>query len=351
MKIALLAPPYLSVPPKGYGGTEKIVSLLTEGLVSRGHDVTLFASGDSRTKAKLHSIFPQALGNSGLTKGDALLPLLHYHECVKKSGEFDIIHSHAQYLGLFALQSIKTPVVHTWHGSYYPGEVPEEKRQVLSAFKDARYISISNNQRGGLPELNYLVTVYNGIDMSLYPFIEKPAGDYLVWVGRITEKKGPLAAIQTAKKLNMKLVLAAAVDPVDQQYFDSVIKPEIDGVHIRFTGEIGHDELIGLYGNAIATLFPITWHEPFGLVLTESMATGTPVVAYDSGSVPEIVVHGKTGMIVPVEAGVDGLARAVDHAKALSRTDCFTHVKDHFSKEHMVEGYEAVYKQIGEQKA
>ena len=154
MKIALLAPPYLSVPPKAYGGTEKIVSLLADGLVDHGHDVTLFASGDSATRAKLHSIFPKELGNSGLNKGSALMPLLHYKECFKMASDFDIIHNHAQYLPMFLADFVKTPVVHTMHGSFYPGEVPEEKRKILSSFKNHYFISISDNQRGGMPELN-----------------------------------------------------------------------------------------------------------------------------------------------------------------------------------------------------
>jgi glycosyltransferase involved in cell wall biosynthesis len=344
MRIGLLAPPYLPVPPAGYGGTEKIVSLLADGLVEKGHEVTLFASGDSHTKANLISIFPKALGNSGLNKGDALLPLLHYHECAKRADTFDIIHSHAQYLGLFGLSGVHgTPVIHTWHGSYYEGEVPDEKRKVLEAFADNHFITISDNQRGGMPNLHYVKTVYNGIDLSLYPFCEKPNGEYLLWVGRIVEKKGPLPAIQAAKKLGMRLILAAAVDPVDQAYFDSVIRPEVDHEHISFTGEVNHDQMVDLYRNAKATLFPISWHEPFGLVLVESMASGTPVVAYKAGSVPEIVEDGKTGFIVD---SVDGLVDSVKKIGDIDRATCRKHVEDHFSKEKMVEGYEQAYELV-----
>jgi len=156
LKIALLAPPYLSVPPKAYGGTEKIVSLLAEGLVDLGHDVTLFASGDSQTRAKLISIFPEELGNSGLSKSNPLMPMLHFRECFLRAGEFDLIHNHAQYMPMFFSEYVKTPVVHTMHGSFYPGEVPEEKRQVLMAFKKQPFISISNNQRKVLPDLKFI---------------------------------------------------------------------------------------------------------------------------------------------------------------------------------------------------
>lgn len=346
MRIALVAPPYLSVPPKGYGGTEKIVALLADGLVGRGHDVTLFASGDSMSRAKLMSIFPVAIGNSGLAKGDLLLPLLHYHEVLANQNEFDLIHSHAQYVGLFVFDRVEIPVVHTWHGSFYPGEVPESKRQVLSAFPGANIISISNNQRGGMPSLHYVATVYNGLDQGEYPYIQKPKGQYLVWVGRITKKKGPLPAILAAKQLGMPIQLAAAVDPIDQAYFESAILPEIDGTSVLFHGELSHKDLMDLYGNAMATLYPITWHEPFGLVMIESMACGTPVVAYNSGSVPEIIEDEKTGFVVDGAGGIDALARAVKNISSIDRSMCRARVVSHFSSETMIGRYEEVYEKI-----
>ncbi|MBI4990952.1 glycosyltransferase [Candidatus Gottesmanbacteria bacterium] len=224
--------------------------------------------------------------------------------------------------------------------------MPEEKRQVLQTFKNHRFISISNNQRGGLPELNYVATVYNGIDTSEYTYVEKPRGDYLLWVGRITEKKGPLAAIEVSQKLKMPLVIAAAVDPVDRPYFEKIIKPKIDGKLITFVGELTQETLNNLYGNSVCTLFPINWHEPFGLVMIESMACGTPVVAYNIGSVSEVIAEGKTGYVVEVETGVDGLIHAVKNISGIQRGDCRSHVVERFSKEAMVEGYEAVYQRI-----
>lgn len=346
MKIALLAPPYLSVPPKAYGGTEKIVSLLADGLVDLGHDVTLFATGDSRTRAKLASIYPEELGNSGFNKDLPYLPLIHYNECFRRADEFDIIHNHAQYLAMFQAQFCKTVVVHTIHGSYYPGEIPEEKRKVLEVFKKHNFVSISDNQRGGMPDLNFAGTVYNGLDIDKFDYIEKPKGDYLLWVGRIVAKKGLIEAIETAKILKFPLVIAAAIDPADRPYFEKEIKPHIDGKLISYIGEITHETSSGLYGNALATLFPITWHEPFGLVMVESMACGTPVVAYNYGSVPEIVENEKTGFIVDSEIGVVGLVHAVREIGRIQRGDCRARVIDKFSKEKMVSGYNDVYKKI-----
>lgn len=343
MKIAMLAPPYLSVPPEGYGGTEMIVSMLTEGLVTRGHDVTLFASGDSKTSARLVSVFPKALGNDGTKKADALWPLIHYLNCFRAQDQFDLIHSHAQYLGLFFAEFARIPVIHTWHGSFYPGEAPDEKRAVLAAFPKEKIVSISNNQRGGMENLNYVKTVYNGIDLSLYPYKEKPEGNYLLWLGRIVEKKGPLDAIRVARKLNIPLKLVAAIDPVDRPYYETVIKPEIDGSLITFLGEIERGQEAQLYGNAIATLYPITWHEPFGLVMAESMASGTPVVAYDIGSVSEIVKDKETGFVVDSRAGIDGLATAVQSIGTVRRAACRKRVEELFTKDTMISDYEAVY--------
>ncbi|OGG03122.1 hypothetical protein A2W14_04625 [Candidatus Gottesmanbacteria bacterium RBG_16_37_8] len=346
MRIALLAPPYLSVPPKAYGGTEKIVSLLSDGLVERGHEVTLFASGDSQSRAKLVSVFPEELGNSGLAKGSALLPLLHFRECFRRANEFDLIHNHAKYLPMFLAEFVKTPIVHTMHGSFYPGEVPEEKRKILATFKKQFFISISDNQRGGMRELNYAGTVYNGLDVAEYTYVEKPRGDYLLWVGRITEKKGPGVAIEIASRVNKQLVIAAAIDPVDMSYFEREVKPKIDGKRVNFVGELTQATLDELYGNAFCTLFPISWHEPFGLVMIESMVCGTPVVAYNMGSVAEVIEDGKTGFVVDPKVGIDGLVHAVKEINRIQRGDCRGRVVAKFSKEAMVAGYEAVYKKI-----
>ncbi len=355
MKIAQLAPPWLSVPPQAYGGTEIVIHSLTEGLVKKGHDVTLFASGDSRTSAKLSYVFEKSLGNNGLSK-DALRPLLHYIECFDRAEEFDIIHNHAQYFAMFLAHLIKVPVVHTIHGSYSPEYNPEEKIQTLKRFKNHNFVSISNSQRNDLPELNYLATVYNGTDTMKYAFSPEPGG-YLLWIGRITRKKGPVDAVEVARKLDMKLRIVAAIDPVEQDYFDKEVKPLIDGERITFDREVKGDEKIYVYQNALCTLYPIHWNEPFGLVMTESMACGTPVIAYNQGSVQELIKDGKTGFIVNSDdgpqaefsikdKGIDGLVTGVKRIQEIKRRNCRKHIEENFSIQQMVDGYEAVYRKI-----
>jgi len=320
---------------------------LSEGLVANGYDVTLFASGDSQTKAKLVSIFPKALGNNGFQKNSALLPLLQYRECLLRQDDFDIIHSHVQYLGLFTFEKARPQVVHTWHGSFYKDEVTEEKRLVLGKFKNSNFISISNNQREAMPELNYIQTVYDAIDTSDYSFVEFPKDPYLLWLGRITEKKGPLEAIKVAKELNMPLVMSGAIDPIDQEYFDSVIKPELNTKLITFYPELKKtEEIKKLYQNALCTLYPISWHEPFGLVMVESMACGTPVVAYKIGSVSEIITDGKTGFTVDPALGIAGLKDAVKRIAQIRRSDCRKDIEVRFSKERMTKDYIEVYKKL-----
>lgn len=356
MRIAQLAPPWLSVPPLAYGGTEIIVHLLTEGLVKKGHEVTLFASGDSKTSARLSFVFKTALGNSGYNKKEPLHPLLHYIECFDRAKEFDIIHNHAQYYAMFLAHLVKTPVLHTIHGSYSPEYTPEEKIHTLQRFKDHKFISISNSQRSDLPELNYIATVYNGVDLSKFTFSQE-LGKYLLWIGRITSKKGPVEAIHAARRLNMELRIVAAVDPSEEEYFVKEVKPLIDGKLVTFEGEVDNAKKIYYYQHALATLFPIEWEEPFGLVMIESLACGTPVVAYNHGSVPEVIKDGKTGFVVNSkngkagdfiikETGVDGLVEGVKRITQINRDECRKHVENNFSMDRMVDGYEAVYKQV-----
>lgn len=360
MKIAQLVSPWLPVPPKGYGGTELVVYYLTEGLVKKGHEVTLFASGDSQTSARLHSIFPKALGNSGELKTHPLSPLLHYIECFERADEFDIIHNHAQYMAMFLADLVKTPVVHTIHGSFTKEDVPEEdRRQTLRKFKGQNIISISNSQRRGLPDLNYVATVYNGIDLSEFEYSETASG--LCWMGRITEKKGPLDAITVANGLNMKLMMAGAIDPVDRPYFEKVLKPLIENSDlIVFREEIKREEKKDLYKKALCTLYPIHWEEPFGLVMIESMACGTPVIAYNRGSVAEIVRDGVTGFIIDLDGeerpgngswiikkkGIEGLIEAVKRIGGIDRKVCRKHVEENFTMERMVDNYLGVYEQL-----
>jgi len=340
MKIALLAPPYLPVPPVGYGGTERIVAALADGLVDRGHDVTLFASGDSHTRARLHPIVPKAIGNSGEIKNKPLIPLLAYTTCFSRASEFEIIHNHAQYLAMFLAQFSPVPVVHTLHGSIYQGEVPLEKRNVLMQFARQGFISISNDQRKALPQLNWIATVYNGINLSEFTFVDR-AGNYLLWVGRVTAKKGALEAIKVAHAVGLPLKMAGVVDPIDRPFYEREILPYIKGGSVEFIGELNAEGKSRLYGGAIATVYPISWHEPFGLVMAESMACGTPVVATRWGSVPEIVADGVTGFVVDT---FEELVLAVKKVGMIKRFACRARVEAHFTIQKMIEGYVAAYK-------
>lgn len=342
MRIAQLAPIWLPVPPPGYGGTERIVSYLTEALVSRGHDVTLFATGDSQTKAQLEAFFPKALGIDVEPQKSPLLALVHILECFKHAGEFDIIHSHVQYLGMFFAELTKTPIVHTLHGSFTEEDVAPDKRVVLRRFQNQRFISISNNQRLALPKLNYVATVYNGIPIEEFDF-NQDGGDYLAWIGRITGKKGVVDAIKVAKYLNMKLKIAAFIDPLEQTYFEREVKPLIDGKQIEFLGELSKEEKSEFLGRARCLLFPIKWREPFGMVMVESMATGTPVIAYNSGSVPEVVVDSVTGFVVNT---AEEMAAKVGQIDKIDRLACRKHVESNFTIEEMVDGYEQAYLKI-----
>lgn len=363
MKIALLAPPYLSVPPHKYGGTEMIVSLLCEGLVAAGYDVTLFATGDSHTTAKLSYIYPQALGNDGTKKTNPVEPLLHYFECFAHADQYDLIHNHAQYLPLFLSDFSKTPVVHTWHGPLWDGETKAANRQAILRFKHQNFISISRNQAQGNPALNFIGTVYNGIDIRDYDFHHQ-AGDhpYLLWVGRITQKKGPLDAIKASQTAGMSLYLAAAVDPIDRKYYETEILPLIDGERVKLLGEMDRKSLAQVYAEAQAVLYPIHWHEPFGLVMTEAMACGTPVIAYGMGSVPEVVRDGVTGYVItPPEPdkseintenltirtkGIEGLVEAIGNVRQIDRATCRQHVLDHFTSDIMVSEYIKLYRKV-----
>lgn len=352
MKIALLAPPYLPVPPSGYGGTERIVDQLTEGLVKRGHDVTLFAAGDSKTSAKLVPIVPTSIGNSGTMKDHALIPMASYTTCFSRAGEFDVIHNHTQYYGVILSDLVQTPVVHTLHGTIAEGEVPEENRAVLRQFADHHFVSISNDQRRGIPELHWAGTVYNGIPVETYPFVSQPEG-YALWFGRITPKKGLVESIKAARKIGIPLKIAGVIDPIEQDFFEAEVKPLLTGDDISMVGEVSLPEKMALYSHARVTLYPVSWQEPFGLVMAESMACGTPVIAYNRGSVPEVVADGETGYIVDPAKDDDGLADALQRLFSLP-TDQYDamrrasrkRVEDNFAVERMVEGYERVYKQV-----
>lgn len=339
MRIAQVAPLWERVPPPGYGGIELVVGLLTDELVRRGHDVTLFASGDSISLAKLESVHPQALRLDPNVRECGIYEMLQLSRVFEQADQFDVIHSHMGCAALPYCSLVKTPVIHTLHGIFTP-----DNEKMFRHAKKQPYVSISNTQREPRLGLNYVSTVYNGVDVDSYRFYPHPdQPPYLAFLGRISPEKGTHHAIEIAKRSGWHLKIAGKVDAVDVEYYETLIKPHIDGKRIEYLGEANHEQKNILMGGAVATLFPITWREPFGLVMIESMAAGTPVIAMKLGSTTEVIEDGKTGILCN---SVDACVAAIDQAAALDRRDCRQHVVDRFSVQQMVSGYEAVYRQL-----
>lgn len=337
MKIAQVAPLWERVPPPTYGGIELVVSRLTDELVRRGHDVTLFASGDSQTLAKLESVYPHALRLDPKVKEYAVYETLELSHVYQKAGEFDIIHSHVGVPALPLASLVNTPTVHTLHGKFN-----RDTQAVYLHHHHQPFVSISDAQRQ--INLNYVGTVYNGISLADYKFVGNPQEPaYLAFLGRFSPEKGPHHAIAIAKQTGWKLKMAGKVDVVDQEFFEREVAPHIDGQQIEYLGEVDHNGKVELLANASVTLFPITWAEPFGLVMIESMATGTPVIAMSLGSVPEVINHGVTGFVCQEYAEI---AAMIPQALELDRHKCRQHVAENFSVQQMVDGYEAVYQKI-----
>ncbi|MCC5601697.1 glycosyltransferase family 4 protein [Nostoc favosum] len=338
MKIAQVAPLWERVPPPNYGGIELVVSRLTDELVRRGHKVTLFASGDSQTLAHLEAVYPRALRLDPNVKEYAVYEMLELSQVYQSAAQFDIIHSH---VGISALPLASlitaTSTVHTLHNDF-----TTDNRHAFSYHKKQPYVSISNSQRQ--IDLNYIDTVYNGIELADYPLVAQPSEPpYLAFLGRFSPEKGPQHAIAIAKQSGWRLKMAGKVDVQDSKFFEQEIAPLIDGQQIEYLGEINHAEKTELLGNAAITLFPISWQEPFGLVMIESMATGTPVIAMNFGSAPEVIAHGKTGFICK---SYSEMAAMIPLALELNRQTCRKYVENNFSVSQMVNGYEAVYRQI-----
>ena len=305
MKIAQVAPLTEAVPPKLYGGTERVVAYLTDALVELGHEVTLFASGDSVTKATLAPIWPRALRLDPNVR-DHFVPLFIQLETVaRRAHEFDVIHSHLDYFGYPSLRRLGTPSITTLHGRLDLPELPA----LYDVYGDIPVVSISDSQRVPLPEANYVATVLHGLPQDL---LAKGSGrgGYLAFLGRISPEKAPDAAIRIAAKAGMPLKIAAKVDRVDREYFKRTIEPLLSLGDVDFIGEIREDQKEEFLGNAAGLLFPIAWREPFGLVMIEAMACGTPVIAMENGSVPEVLENGVTGFIVHSEQeAIDAVSR------------------------------------------
>ncbi|MBD2211552.1 glycosyltransferase family 4 protein [Calothrix sp. FACHB-156] len=339
MRIAQIAPLWERVPPPGYGGIELVVGLLTDELVRRGHEVTLFASGDSISLAKLVSVHPRALRLDPNVKECGIYEMLQLGSVYERAEEFDIIHSHMGCAALPYANLVKTPTVHTLHGVFTC-----DNEKMFQYAKKQPYISISNSQREARLGLNYVATAYNGIDVSSYQFHPKPSDPpYLAFLGRISPEKGTHIAIAVAKQAGWHLKIAGKVDVVDVEYYEKEVKPFIDGKQIEYLGEANHEQKNALMGGAVATLFPITWREPFGLVMVESMAAGTPVIAMKLGSTVEIIDHGKTGFLCE---NTEEFVKAIEQVADLDRHACRQHVENRFSLQKMTDSYEEVYRQI-----
>ncbi|MEZ0390936.1 MAG: glycosyltransferase family 4 protein [Pseudobdellovibrionaceae bacterium] len=338
MKIAQVAPLYESVPPRLYGGTERVVEALTEELVRLGHDVSLFASGDSQTSAQLIPCCPQALRLDPKCRDSMAPHILMLQKVFERAEDFDLIHFHVDYLHFPLSKKMQIPQVTTLHGRLdAPELVP-----LFQNFSEMPLVSISNSQRTPLNFANWAGTVYHGLAKEKFEFKNEP-GRYLAFLGRISPEKRADRAIEIAIRSGVPLKIAAKVDPADRIYFEKEIKPMLDHPLIDFIGEIGDRDKSAFLSNAIALLFPIDWPEPFGLVMIESMACGTPVIAFPSGSVPEVVLHGKTGFLI---RSVDEAVEAVHRIPEIRRRDCREHFEALFSAERMAKDYVTIYERI-----
>jgi glycosyltransferase involved in cell wall biosynthesis len=338
LRIAILAPPWFPVPPTGYGGIEWVVSLLADGLADAGHDVTLFASGDSHTRAKLAAVYEIAPSER---IGYSFWELRHSLSCYARYDEFDIINDHSGPPAAAIAGAVPVPVVHTVHGplSGEPGEIYEALSKVAP---NVGLISISLNQRKPKPRLNWIANCRNALDLSVYPC--KPhRGEYLLFLGRMSPDKGAHRAVAVAMQLGAPLKIAGKCrEAKERQYFDEFVAPHVlPENRIEYLGEVNHGQKVELLQNARATLFPIEWEEPFGLVMIESMACGTPVVATRHGAVPEVIEHGRSGIIVD---DYRIMPVGVEEADALDPLECRRYVEEWFAPERMVNDYVSAYR-------
>jgi glycosyltransferase involved in cell wall biosynthesis len=337
VRIAQVAPLYESVPPRLYGGTERVVSWLTEELIRQGHHVTLFASGDSHTRGTLISTWPTALRLDPSNPEPNSLHVLQMEEVFRRAAAFDVLHFHVDSMHLPLARRTNTPVLTTLHGRLdMPGLA-----ELYSEFEDLPIVSISKAQRRELPEANWIGTVYHGVPLDMHAPSYEP-GQYLAFLGRISPEKRPDRAIEIARRSGVPLRIAAKVDPVDRAYFSS-IEPHIDGSFIRYVGEVTEAEKGDFLRGALALLFPIDWPEPFGLAMIEAMACGTPVIAFRAGSVPEVIDEGLTGRIVDtVEQGV----ACVDEARNWDRRRCREVFERRFTARRMAYDYGQLYERV-----
>jgi glycosyltransferase involved in cell wall biosynthesis len=335
LRVAVISPVWFPVPPTGYGGIEWVVSLLADGLVDTGHAVTLFASGDSSTKAELAYVYEQAPSE---LIGRSLPELHHALACYERQDDFDIINDHSGLPAAALGGALSTPVVHTIHGPL-DGEGGVIYGQIARVSPTVGLISVSLNQRKPMPDLPWIANVSNALDFSLYP-VQPHAGDYLLFLGRMSPDKGCHRAIAVARQVGLPLKIAGKNrEPKERQYFEELVEPHL-GHGIEYLGEVTHGQKVELLQDARATLFPIDWEEPFGLVMVESMACGTPVIATRWGAVPEVIEQGRSGIIVD---DYREMATALEDAAALDPWECRRYVEERFAPERMVGDYVRTY--------
>lgn len=339
MKIAQIAPITERVPPKTYGGTERVVHALTQELVKRGHEVTLFASGDSLTSASLVSVYPKSLRESKIKDlyGFNMWTLMNIGVAYERAEEFDIIHDHNGHISLpTANMCTVTPVVMTMHGAFN-----SENTRIFETLKNPHVVSISKSQVQGLPPINHVGNVYNGLDMQEYPFSDTHDG-YLLYVGRICLEKGVRHAIEVAQLLHLPLIIAAKLEPSDMTYFKEYIEPYLSD-RITWIGEVNEQKRNELMSRAMCFLHPVRWKEPFGLTLIESGACGCPVIAFGKGSIPEVIANEKNGYVVN---DTEEMVEAVKKIALINRAECRKYVLDTFSATVMADGYERIYREL-----
>jgi len=344
VRIAVLSPPWFPVPPTGYGGIEAIVSLLADGLVEAGHDVTLFAPGDSSTSATLASVYPEAPSDR---IGQILPELHHVFGCYERAAEFDVVSDHSGPAAAALGEIVDVPVVHTVHWPL-DGEAGDVYAQVARLAPSVHFVSLSLNQRAARPQLPWLANCPNALDLRRYPFTRQNgarrnadgAGEYLVFLGRMAPEKGCHHAVEVAERANVPLKIAAKMrEAFEEEYFAEYVEPRLRD-SIQYLGEVSHDVKVDLLRNARATLFPIDWEEPFGLVMIESIACGTPVIATRRGAVPEVLEDGVNGFVVD---DVAEMVEAVSAVDALDRASCRKTAAERFSAERLVRDYEMAF--------
>lgn len=351
MKIAMISAINYPVPPPKYGGIERVVHYLTEELVKRGHEVTLFAPIGSKTSAKLvadYNKYDDSPGGS-LDEQNVIHAGYFFSKIFKKAKEFDIIHNHSGPLPLLFAELSATPILTTIHIPLYQSK---RSRFIFSKNRpNCYFISVSNSQRKPLPDLNYLATIYNGVKVKEYKFNKNSIRNHFVFLGRISPEKGPVQAIQAAKMANVKLKIAAKIDAADIKFFEKEVKPLIDGKQIEYIGEITQEEKNGFFKNALGMIAPIQWEDPCPVAFIESMACGVPVIAFDRGSAGELINDGKTGFVVKPfdkkgKLNLKGLIEVVKNINQIDRRECRKWVEENFTVEKMVDNYEKVFYKI-----